>query len=229
MLTAPGLFPFGDGGSQRQETSDALRQALLINDNLPLCARLHHLAQKGQEPAVPACQLLRREGQPPHRGAGVELLIDPGDDGRASTGRPVPHQVHHQHIVRPSLAPDLTPGRRCRAHSLHISSLAYRGIIRRATSVAEHRTRAISHYRHLLLLPVAYYSGTMPPYTSPPGASNSTPGARRVPLDFRPRGIGPWSNSPGLQNTLSLSGQRSARWSAPAHCPTSLASGRGSA
>ena len=108
---APGAFALGHGGGQRQEAADAFRQALLIDDHLPVRARLQHLAQKGQEPAVPGRQLLRLEGQPPHRGAGVELLIHLGDDGRAGVDRPVPHEVHQQRVVRLTLAPELTPGR----------------------------------------------------------------------------------------------------------------------
>ena len=91
---APGAFTLGHGGGQRQEAADAFRQALLIDDDLPVCARLQHLAQQGQEPAAPGRQVLRLEGQPPHRGAGVELLIHLGDDGRAGMDRPVPYEVH---------------------------------------------------------------------------------------------------------------------------------------
>ena len=119
---APGAFPLGHRGGQRQEAADAVRQALLIDDDLPVRARLQHLAQQGQEPAVPGRQVLRLEGQPPHRGAGVELLIHLGDDGRAGADRPVPHEVHQQRVVRETLAPELTPCGRCRSHCLHIAS-----------------------------------------------------------------------------------------------------------
>ncbi len=105
---APRAFALRDGGGQGQETSDAFGEPLLIDDDLPVRARLQHLAHKGEEPGVPGRHGLRLEGEPPHRRAGVELLIHVGHDGRAGVDRPVPHEVHQQGVVRPTLAPECT-------------------------------------------------------------------------------------------------------------------------
>jgi hypothetical protein len=93
--TAPGAFALGHGSGQCQEATDTVRQALLIHAQLPWRTRLQHLAEKGQEPAVPGRQLPGLEGQPLHRGTGVELLLHLGDSRCCGVDRPVPSQVQH--------------------------------------------------------------------------------------------------------------------------------------
>lgn len=90
--TTPCAFALWYCGGKCQEAADAFRQAMLIHDHLPVWARLHHLTQKGQEPTVSLCQLLCLEGEPPHRGAGVELRIHLGYDWCSGVNPPVPNE-----------------------------------------------------------------------------------------------------------------------------------------